>query len=167
MGAAATVPTMPHERVQLSQPGERENAATRLFRAPIDRVFRVFTEPAYAPSMWSQNPADVQIEEMDVRPGGRFSVVVTGSDGSKTRFFGEYREIVPPRLVVNTFHVSSLPAIEVLETDRFETVGEFTRLSVRWTFDSRESRDQMYGPNLEAALNASWDRLEGLLGTVP
>lgn len=153
-------------RLVLSQPGERENAATRLFHAPIDHVFRVFTDPAYAPAIWASNPADVTVEQMDVRPGGRYAISVRGPDGSTTRFYREYREIDPPRRIVNTFSVTALPGLTALETDTFESIGEHTRLSVRWSFDSREERDRMYGPDLESALATAWSAVDRLLETM-
>lgn len=153
-------------RVRLSQPSDLVTRATRLFRAPIERVYRVFTDPAYAPVVWADNPADVNVEEMDLRPGGRYALTVRGSDGATTRFHGEYLEVVPPRRIVNTFHVSALPGVRAVETDEFESVGPSTRLTVSWTFDTREDRDRMYGPELEEGLTASWDRVERAMGTM-
>ncbi len=167
MNAADTVRTRTRGSIAFSQPTERENAVSRLFHAPIERVFRVFTDPAYSPYLWAANPADVRIEEMDVRPGGRYSVIVTGPDGSTTRYFGEYREVVPPRRVVNTFEVTALPGVRSIETDEFSTEGEYTRLSVRWTFDSRQDRDKMYGPEVEAAVTSAWNTMDRILEEMP
>jgi uncharacterized protein YndB with AHSA1/START domain len=149
--------------IEFSQPSDRENAVSRMFHAPIDRVFQVFTDPAYAPSVFAPNPADVTIEEMDVRPGGRFSIVVKGPDGSTIRFFGEYLEVVPPRRVVNTFNVTALPGVRAIETDELEAMGEYTRLSVRWKFDSREDRDKMYGPEFQRSVSAGWVTVDHVL----
>ena len=167
MSAAVSGQMKPRAATVFSQPSDRENAVTRVFHAPIDRVFRVFTDPVYAPSVFAENPADATIEEMDVRPGGRFSIVVRGRDGSTTRFFGEYREVIPLRRVVNTFNVSALPGVLALETDEFEAAGEDTRLTVRWKFDSREDRDKMYGPEFEAAVTKGWDLVDRVLESMP
>ena len=153
--------------IGFSQPGDRENAASRVFRAPIERVFRVFTDPAYAPFLWGTDPANVTIEEMDVRPGGRYSIVVNGPDDSSTRFFGEYREVVPLRRVVNTFNVTALPGVVSIETDEFESVEGGTRLTVRWKFDSRADRDKMYGPEFEASVTTAWEAVDRVLETMP
>lgn len=154
------------EPIRLSQPSDRENAASRRFRAPIDHVFRVFTEPAFAPAIWAPNPADAEIEAMEVRPGGRYSIRVKQPDGSTVRFFGEYIEVVPPQRIVNSFEVSALPGARSIETDEFVSEGEYTRLSVRWKFDSREDRDRMYGPDLESALTTAWTAVDHLLETM-
>jgi uncharacterized protein YndB with AHSA1/START domain len=148
---------------EFSQPSEFENAVTRLFRASPERLFSVFMDPNLAPALWAADPSDVKIEEMDPRPGGRFSIRVRSKDGSSVRFFGEYREVDPPRRVVNTFEVSSLPGVTAIETDEFERVGEFTRLSVRWKFTSRENRDKMWGPEAEAAITAIWESVDRIL----
>ncbi len=162
--AAGTESSMKgRERAVFSQPDELENAASRLFHAPIDRVFRVFTDPLYAPSIWAENPADVKVEEMDVRPGGRFSILVRNRDGSTTGFSGEYLEIVPPRRIVNTFLVTDLPGTVAVETDEFEPVGDRTRLRVRWRFASRKERDGMYGPEFERSIETAWAAVDRLL----
>jgi uncharacterized protein YndB with AHSA1/START domain len=120
-------------------------------------------DPNFATSLWAADPSDVKIEEMDTRPGGRYSIRVRNKDGSSVRFFGEYREIDPPRRVVNTFEVSTLPGVSAIETDTFERVGEFTRLSVRWKYTSRENRDKMWGPDAEAAITAIWKNVDRVL----
>lgn len=145
------------------QPSDLVNRATRVFRASPARVFRFFTERATAPYLWSAEPKDVRIEAMDVRPGGRYSLWVKTPDGSTLRFFGEYREIVPPARVVNTFEVSSQPGVVAVETDLFEPVPEGTRVTVTWSYPRREDRDAMGGPEAAAYVTELWDSVAELL----
>ena len=157
MEAATSDRTSAQPVTVVSQPSEFENMATRLFRAPPERVFRLFTDPATAAVVFSPNPNDVTIEKMDFRKGGRYSIRVKLPDGSTVRFFGEYLEVNPPRRVVNTFEVSTQPGVVATETDEFEEVGAFTRVTVRWKYPTRRDRDQMSGPEMEAAVAAMWE----------
>ncbi len=157
MESAARNRLSAHPATVVSQPSELENMATRLFRAPPERVFRLFTDPATAAVVFSPNPSDVTIEKMDFRKGGHYSIHVRLPDGSTVRFFGEYLEVDPPRRVVNTFEVSSQPGVVATETDEFEPVGGFTRVTVHWKYPTRQARDQMYGPEMETAVATMWE----------
>jgi uncharacterized protein YndB with AHSA1/START domain len=146
-----------------TNPSTVENQVSRLFHAPIERVFRMFTDPASLPYVFSPHPETVTIEKLDFRKGGRYAISVKQDDGSSTRFQGEYLEIDPPRRVVNTFEVDRLPGSTAIETDEFEPVGSFTRLTVRWKFDSQATRDRMGSPQAERAITQMWDQFAELL----
>ena len=82
-----------------------EYTITRQFDAPPERLFEAWTEPAdfsawFAPDGW-RTPADRV--SLDLRPGGAWSAVLVGPDGSEAPLGGTYREIDPPgRLVFTT-----------------------------------------------------------------
>lgn len=165
MSASSSAKAREREPTIVSQPSERETAVSRLFRAPREKVFHMFTHPSQAANVWSPDPTMVSIERMDVRPGGRYSIVVKLPDGKALRFTGEYREFVPPRRVVNTFEVDSMPGVVAIETDEFLEEGDFTRVSVRWKYESRADRDKMAGPEMEKAVAEMWDHVADLLGS--
>jgi uncharacterized protein YndB with AHSA1/START domain len=151
------------EPIEISQPSDLENQVSRIFHAPRERVFRLFTDPATLPVVWSPDPSRVTVESVDFRTGGRFAIRVRGEDGTSTRFSGEFLEFVPPRRVVNTFMADTSPGSMAVETDEFESVGEDTRVTIRWKFQRREDRDQMAGPRMEAAITAMWNRVAEIL----
>ena len=160
-GKSATEPTI------FSLPSETENRVSRVFRGPPERVFRLFTDRATLPYIFSPDPAKVMVETFEFTKGGRYSIRVQQDDGSTTRIHGEFLEIDPPRKVVNTFAANESPETAI-ETDVFEPEGEFTRLTVTWKFKTRKERDQMAGPRSEAALTAMWDHFEEILsGGIP
>lgn len=146
-----------------SQPSSVENRVTRLFRAPPERVFHLFTDPATLPYVFAPDPSAVTIEKLDFRAGGKYSIRVRNDDGSFVRFHGEYREVTPPRRVVNTFEVDMFPGASAVETDDFEAEGDFTRVTVRWTYQRQEDRDKMSGPEMERAVTAMWENVDRLI----
>src|SRR5260370_11257408 len=94
----STVPETPrsHESVAIAHPTDRDTVASRVFRAPRERVFRLFTDRATLPKVWAPDPSRVTIEEDDFRPGGRFALLVKGDDGGSVCVSGEFLDIVPP-----------------------------------------------------------------------
>lgn len=53
----------------VSTPSECEIRIERIFNAPRTRVYSVWTDPELIPEWWGEGTV---VEEMDVRPGGRY-----------------------------------------------------------------------------------------------
>jgi uncharacterized protein YndB with AHSA1/START domain len=163
MSAAGSDRRRPHEPITFSRPSPVDREVTRIFRAPVERVFRLFTDRATLPYVMAPDPNAVTIEQLEFRKGGKFSIRIKQADGSSIRLHGEYREVDPPHRVVNTFEVDALPGFSALETDDFEPVGDFTRLTVRWKYQRPEDVEKMAGPALERAVTAMWETVDDLL----
>lgn len=72
--------------------------------APPARVFQAITDPAQVPRWWGQRDMyRVTKSNIDLRPGGKWSSVGVGADGTSFRVEGEYLEVDPPRLLVHTW----------------------------------------------------------------
>src|SRR6201997_5243973 len=75
--------------------------------APPERVFQALTDPSQMPQWWGQQGLYRITEwKADLRPGGKWSSVGVGADGSSFRVEGEYLEVDPPRLLVHTWIAS-------------------------------------------------------------
>jgi len=53
-----------------------------------------------------------------------------------------------------------------VETDEFEPVGDFTRVTIRWKYQRQEGRDKMSGPEMERAVTAMWENIDALIEKV-
>jgi len=75
--------------------------------APPERVFQAITDPNQVSRWWGQQGL-YHITEWkgDLRPGGKWSSVGVGADGSSFRVDGEYIEVDPPRRLVHTWLAS-------------------------------------------------------------
>ena len=153
------------EPTVFTRPTELENQVTRLFHAPRDRVYKIFTDPATFRDAFATDPALVTVEKYDFRQGGEFAIVLREKDGTSMRFWGEYREIVPGRRVVFTVNFREWPGVAWVQTEEYADVGTFTRLTVRFKFDSREHRDMVPGAEGENGTRATWDHVADLLGS--
>jgi uncharacterized protein YndB with AHSA1/START domain len=147
----------------ITTPTDREIVITRIFDAPRELVFRVSMDPTLIPRWWGPARIGITVEKMDVRPGGTYRFVQHGPDGSEVGFHGEYREVVLPERVVQTFEFEGMPGHVALETSTFEDAGGRTKLTITELFESVEDRDGMLQSGMEEGLTETHDRLAALL----
>jgi uncharacterized protein YndB with AHSA1/START domain len=132
----------------VTKPNELEIRVERVFDAPRDHVFSVWTDPELIPGWWGENTV---VEEMDVRPGGvwRFN---TGFGVVE----GEYREVDPPARLVQTFQ-------NHLQTLEFEDLGEQTKLTQTMRFATTEERDTTMNYGVEEGAKGGFARIDEVL----
>ena len=147
----------------LTLPSDREIEMSRVFNAPRELVWMAYTDPQHVPNWWGTgNPTTTIVDEMDVRPGGRWRWVVRGEDASEYGFRGEYVEVVPPEKLVYTFEFEP-PSGQMTYYLTFEEIDGKTRLTARTLFASKEERDGILEYGMESGANMAWDQLEVLL----
>jgi uncharacterized protein YndB with AHSA1/START domain len=75
--------------------------------APPARVFEAITDPSQMPQWWGQHGIHRIISwKADLRPGGKWCGTGAHADGSPFTIEGEYLEVDPPRLLVQTWSPS-------------------------------------------------------------
>jgi uncharacterized protein YndB with AHSA1/START domain len=135
-------------KTHVTTPNEHDIRVERVFDAPREHVFSIWTDPALIPEWWGDNTV---VEEMDVRPGGRWRF--------RTAYGvveGEYREVVAPERLVQTFQ-------NHLQTLEFEDVDGQTKLTQTMHFDSTEARDTTMQYGVEAGAEAGFERVDRVL----
>lgn len=138
---------------------DRRIVLTRAFDAPRDLVWKALTEPEAFARWWCAGATIVQ--EMDVRPGGKWSVRQTSPDGSSHRFFGEYVAVEPPARLVMTQGFDAYAPIAV-EHVLAEEWGR-TVLTRTMTFPDNGYRDGMLQSGLNRGVEGSYEKLAELL----
>jgi uncharacterized protein YndB with AHSA1/START domain len=132
----------------VTTPSELEIRVEREFDAPREHVYRVYTDPALIPEWWGENTA---VEEMDVRPGGRWRFN-TGYGVVE----GEFREVDPPERIVQTFQ-------NHLQTLEFEDLGDRTKLTQTMRFATTEERDTTMQYGVEEGAKGGFARIDAAL----
>ena len=93
-----------------SIPGEnasdREIVITRIFDAPRELVFKVWTDPKHLKLWWGPHRFTNPVCEVDARPGGAIHIDMRGPDGTVHTMTGSYEEVVEPERIV---FVNSVP----------------------------------------------------------
>ncbi len=121
---------------------------TRRFEAPREAVFRAWTNPE-ALAQWF-GPENVQARDIkvDLRRGGRYSLVLAGKEEGIHPLSGSYREITAPSRLVFTFAwgQGDLKDMEMLVTLDFAEVNGGTQMTLvqerNPTQSARESHSQ-------------------------
>lgn len=152
------------KKATLTLPSDREILMTRVFDAPRELVFRAYTDPELIPQWWGLRSSTTIVDKLDLKPGGLWRFVQRDPTGNEYAFNGEYREIVAPERLVNTFEFEGMPGHILVDTAIFEALPDGkTKVSVTSRFDSVEDRDGMLQSGMEGGAVETWDRLAELL----
>jgi uncharacterized protein YndB with AHSA1/START domain len=155
--------------LQVTARGDREIVMTRAFDAPRRLVFEAHTKPEWV-KRWLLGPPgwSMPVCEIDLKVGGKYRYVWRrDSDGKEMACGGVFREIVPPERIVNTesFDDPWYPGEALVTTLLFEQGGR-TTLTQTMLFDSRETRDTVLKSGMEKGVEASFERLDGVLAAM-
>lgn len=149
-----------------STPSDLEFAMTRVFDAPRELVFEAFTNPKHIVH-WMLGPEGwtMPVCEVDLCAGGTWHFVWRRADGTEMGMTGEYREVVPSELLVQTESWGpEWP--ETLNTLVLTESGGKTTATQTMLFPSKESRDAAMETGMSEGADVSYDRLAAYLTTV-
>jgi uncharacterized protein YndB with AHSA1/START domain len=145
----------------VSEDGTRVLRIARTFGAPAEAVFDAWTSPEVMRRWYHAGPDwETPEVEVDLRVGGRVSVVMRKPDGSEVELSGEYREIDRPHRLTMTCTFSDDPADEeqLIELSFSEDDGSTTVVLVNSRIPNDERRDAQ-----ENGWGLCFDNLEGAL----
>jgi uncharacterized protein YndB with AHSA1/START domain len=134
----------------------------RHYEVAPEKVWRAWTEPQ-ALTRWfgPGNTECVTDAQLDVRPGGRYSIAFRTADGESHRVSGTYEEVEPCRRLRFTWAWQSTPDRVSLVTVDLAPKGAGTDMSFRHErFFDRAARD-----NHEQGWTATLEKLAAFLAT--
>ena len=142
-----------------ADPGERVLVITRVFDAPRELIWKLWTDPAHAKHWMGPRGFTAIHFEQDPRPGGAWRGCLRQDDGSRELWQGgTFREIVEPERLVYTFawdREDGSRGHESLVTITFAEQGGKTKMRFHQAeFESVGQRDGHQG-----GWNSSFDRL--------
>lgn len=149
------------DNLTVTMPSDLEIKMVRVFDAPRALVFEAHTTCEHVKHWWGRgNPLDC---EMDFRPGGAYRFVEHAPDGEQYAFRGEYREILAPERIVQTFEFEGMPGHVCVETLELTEEGDKTTVTSITRFDTKEERDGMASSGMEDGARESYDALAAYL----
>ncbi len=123
---------------------DRELVFQRVFDAPRDLVFEVWTDPEHVAKWWGPNGFTTTIFEMDVRPGGNWRLVMHGPDGKDYKNRIVFLEVVKPeRLVYKHQPEHGTEPVTFETTVTFAERGGKTEMTFRMLFPTAEMHDHV------------------------
>ena len=144
-------------------PSDTEILIRREFDAPKHLVYKAFTTPELIKRWWSAKRGEVTLVEVDLRVGGKWRFVMVTEGGFEVGFHGEYREIIPNEMIVNTEVYEGVPGGDenaAVNTTRFVEEAGRTTLTVLVTMPTKEGRDMILESGMEAGMQDAYDLLE-------
>jgi uncharacterized protein YndB with AHSA1/START domain len=133
----------------------------RTFDAPLDKVWKAFTDPEIVPNWWGKHGTTTTVVEMDVRPGGTWRYINSAPDRDDVVFFGEYLEVDPPRGYKWTFmfDVDGMGPMGGPESYSFENLGGRTKVVSIGYMGSVEGVESALSTGMVPGAIETWDRL--------
>lgn len=149
---------------------------TRTFDAPVDEVWKYWTQPEYFKKWWGPKDFTCPSAEIDFRVGGKSHTAMHGPKGSEFDkdmwSIGTYKDIVPNRKIVVTdsfadekgnmvsseyYGMKGFP-MEMLITVTFEDDKGKTKMTL--THSGIGNISETDRKNMEQGWNQSFDKLE-------
>ena len=117
----------------------RQQTIERLFDAPIESVWEVWTNPEHIKNWWGPNGFTNTITKMDMVPEGEWDLIMHGPDGTNYKNKSVFKEIIKHKKLVYD-HVS---APKFLTTIVFRAQGNNTHISWQMLFETKELFEQV------------------------
>ena len=150
------------EEATQSIASEREFVVERTLRASPERIFEAYTDPKLVPQWWAPPGGSLRVEQMEVRPGGRYRYVQRNPGGQELVFVGSYVELRPPNRLVYTFEIEG-QGHPVTATVELHPEGSATRVTLTNLCVSKEVRDMMVKHGAEGGAKAALQQLARLV----
>ncbi len=109
---------------------------SRTFNAPIDIMWKVWTDPDHIANWWGPAGFTNTFEKMDFQEGGEWKFTMHGPDGKNYPNRNIFKEIVPLKKIVFE-HFNP----HFITTVLFESKGPKTTIDWTMLFDSAEIRE--------------------------
>jgi uncharacterized protein YndB with AHSA1/START domain len=121
-----------------------EIVISRVFAAPRAMVWGALADPWQVGQWWGPKGFTTDILEMDLRPGGKWRLIIHSPDGTKYPNEMTFTEVVRMQLIrlELTGCREGAPLIHFQQSMTFTDEDGGTRFTVRITFATAEDRDQ-------------------------
>lgn len=151
----------------------------RQFEAPLDRVWRAWTEAERMSKWWGPKDFDIVSLKLDLRPGGACHYLLRSPEGQDVWGKLTYLEIVPQQRLVfivafsdETGGIARHPLnegwpLQILSTVTFSESGGKTTVSVHWVpYEASDSERTVFEhgkDSMQAGWTGTFDRLNAYL----
>ncbi|MBN9221492.1 MAG: SRPBCC domain-containing protein [Mesorhizobium sp.] len=149
---------------------DRGFAIERIFNAPVERVFKLWTDPLLVAQWWGIKGCTIPRCELDVRAGGRWRIDMLTAGGTLYRNQGSYLEVAEnaglsyrdePDPEIREW--AGKPPGESVHTVTFTPDGARTHVHFEVTFASAADRERLLALGMRGGWTQSLDRLEQLI----
>jgi uncharacterized protein YndB with AHSA1/START domain len=141
----------------------------RYFNAPLDKVWRAWTESHLLDDWWAPKPWKAETKTIDFNPGGFWLYAMVGPTGEKHWCRVDFQTILPQKsfTVLNRFcdengiTNTSFPTMEWYT--QFTPTGAGTTVTVQIKFDSQTDLDKVVAMGFKEGFTMAHGNLDQLL----
>lgn len=162
---------------------DKELKIVRVFDAPVEKVWKYYTEPEFVKKWWGPEGFSAPSIKIDLRVGGKYIYAMHGPAGSEwdrdMYSAGVFKEIIPNKKLVMTDYFSDEdgnmiePSSEGQDpnfpkentwTALFEEVGNKTKLTTIYPLpEDEKQREAILKSGMKEGWNSSLNKLEQAL----
>jgi uncharacterized protein YndB with AHSA1/START domain len=148
-----------------SHAGERTFTVERVFAAPRELMFRMFTQPEHLKRWWAPRPYTVPTCRIDLRPGGLWHYSMRSPEGEEHWARAVYHEIVPPEKLVYTSTLTDAQGNPTQGVPEHQAIISFveengkTRVSALIEFANPTDLQMAAQMGMVQGMNMTWDSL--------
>ena len=141
----------------------------REFDAPVDQVWKAWTDSNILDSWWAPRPWTTKTKSMDFREGGRWLYAMVGPDGTETWCRVDYKKIDANKTFSSEDAFcdeagndnSDFPLMQW--KNEFSKTATGTKVKVEITFASEEDLNKILEMGFEEGFKSAFDNLDELL----
>ncbi|WP_214072888.1 SRPBCC domain-containing protein [Mucilaginibacter sp. dw_454] len=142
---------------------------TRAFNAPVEKVWRAWTEAEQLDKWWAPKPWKAITKTMDFTPGGMWLYCMAGPNGEKAWCRVDFHTIEAGKSFTATASFcdengnvdSSFPAMHW--DDRFRSTGDTAVVDITISFDKDEDLEKIVQMGFEQGFTMGLGNLDELL----
>lgn len=142
---------------------DREVLITRVFDAPRELVWEVWTKPEHVRKWYGLRVLTMTECTGDLRVGGRYRHVLQDPTGNEFAFSGEYLEVTAPEQLVSTWGWEAMPVEPAVVTVTFRELGRQTEVTMKTVFARPEYKQGWAASGGEAGQAETLDRFAEVL----
>lgn len=142
---------------------------TRRFNAPVEQVWKAWTESELLDQWWAPKPWKARTKHMDFREGGFWLYAMHGPDGTSIWSRADYQKIVPQQSFTaqDSFcdeegtPTQDFPSMHWV--NEFSQTSEGTKVKVTISFDSEADLEKILEMGFKEGFTAAHNNLDELL----
>lgn len=161
--------TSTHETSITRDPSAAKLIVTRKFNAPVDKVWRAWTESSLLDQWWAPRPYKTETQSMEFKPGGKWLYIMAGPEGDKHWCKVDFETIDPQKSFtgVDGFcdeNGNTLPDPPPMHwTVQFTAQGNDTTVTVDIQFNSEADLEKIVAMGFKEGFTMAHGNLDELL----
>jgi uncharacterized protein YndB with AHSA1/START domain len=142
---------------------------TRAFNAPLEMVWKAWTDKTILDQWWAPKPWKAETKEMNFAAGGHWLYAMKGPDGEKHYSRADYTAVTPMQsfVGVDNFCDENGKKSDVMGSStwkvNFETAGDAIKVTVEMTFETVEDLNKIVEMGFEQGFAMAHTNLDEIL----